>query len=110
MTTFAALIDAYGVEAALVHGGISEEMRAFINPILTNRSDKTWSAVTPLGERNKARYYCFCPPQAGLDAAKDAYLIVDGKSYDFVRAEPYVVEGSVSHWEAVVKVREENYE
>ena len=108
MTTFAALIDAYGVDAVLVHGETSEQLHVFMNPILTNRSDKTWSAVTPLGARNKARYYCFCPPQADV-AAPGAYLIVDGKSYDFVRAEPYTVEGRVSHWEAVVKIREEAY-
>lgn len=110
MTAFAGLIEAYGVEAALVRGGVSEPIHVFINPILTNRSDKTWRAVTPLGERNKARYYCFCPPELDLSTAGEIYLIVDGKSYDFVRAEPYTVEGQVSHWEAVVKVREEDYE
>ena len=45
-----------------------------------------------------------------MSTAGEIYLIVDGKSYDFVRAEPYTVEGQVSHWEAVVKVREEDYE
>ncbi|MBQ3405394.1 MAG: hypothetical protein IJG63_08280 [Oscillospiraceae bacterium] len=102
------ILNRYGEEALLCTGGETKTIKVFINPIITNRSDKTWSGTLPVGEVDKSRWYCFGPPDCPVDDCENSYLLKGDDSFDFVRAEMYTVEGAPDHWEAVLRVRNRN--
>ena len=104
MTTFARILIRYGEEAVLTHGGAEESVRVFVQPMMTRRTERVWSRVTPLGDHDTSRYLAYLPPEAKA-AAGDA-LSVGGESYEFLKAEAFKVNGSVSHVEAVLQRRE----
>jgi len=99
------ILKRYGEDALLHSGGRVIPLKVFINPIITNRSDKTWSDTLSIGEVDKSRWYCFGPADCPVENCEDSYLIRGGDRFDFVRAEMYRVEGVPDHWEAVLRVR-----
>lgn len=108
MTAFSAIIKHYGDKAAIYKNSIEEEIKCFIQPVLSPSADKrVWSQMTELGERDTSRFFGFFPADAALDDAE--YIICGGVYYDIVRFEMFRVMGRDSHWEAVLTKREEDY-
>jgi hypothetical protein len=71
-------------------------------------SEKMFSVMTALGEADKSGYYGYFPSDAEADDAE--FVICDGVSYDVTRIEKFKIRGTVSHWEAILKKREEIYD
>ena len=108
MTTFSGIVERYGDEAQIF--GENGEMRVckcFIQPVMPRTSEKMFSAMTALGEADKSGYYGYFPAHA--EAADAEYVLCDGVSYDVTRIEKFKIRGCVSHWEALLKKREEIY-
>ena len=104
MTPFTAILARYGETASLTHGGVTSSVRAFLQPVITRRTERVWRDVTELGERDTSRYLAFLPPDA--EAEPGDVLCTDGAEYEFLKAEKFRVRGAVSHIEAVLSVRE----
>ena len=110
MTAFTQIIKKYG-DIATVHSPDGDKtLKVFLQPILTDRAVKSWKTVTPLGQVDSARFRCFFPPDVVLDKYEQLWVECMGRKLDFVRAEPYRIGGRTSHWEAVLRVREEDGE
>jgi len=88
-------------------GNEKKATKVFIQPVINNTDFKYWSEMTDLGEANISRYYFFGPSDIEITDCENSYLLCNGKEYVFLKAEPFKVEGQVSHWEGVLKIREE---
>ncbi len=110
MISFAAVLDRYGDDAVVYTNGENHAVKAFVNPVISERYLKKWKTMTKLGEVNNATYYYFGPPDCDIDDPENSHVTIRGKTYRFIRAEKYVVEGIPSHWEAMLEVKEEDYD
>ncbi len=104
MTAFARILLKYGDTGVLYHGPEAKGVRVFIQPMMTRRTERVWNKVTRIGERDTSRYLAFLPPEAEAEAG-DA-LSVDGRDYEFLKAERFKVNGKASHIEAVLQLKE----
>ena len=110
MNWFTSILEQYGDNAIVYTNGKEHRIKAFVNPVIGERYMKKWKSMTGLGEVDQATYYYFGPPDCEILDCENSYLRCNGKSYQFVRAEVYRVEGKNSHWEAMLKIREEEYD
>lgn len=110
MNWFSSILEQYGDDVVVYTDGKEHHVKAFINPVIGERYMKKWKSMTKLGEVDQATYYYFGPPDCEILDCENSYVICNGKSYQFVRAEAYRVEGHASHWEAMLKIREEDYD
>ena len=110
MRFFAKILEQYGDDAVVFTNGGEHHVKAFINPVISERYLKKWKTMTKLGEVNNATYYYFGPPDCDIDDSEESYVVMRGKSYRFIRAEQYFVEGEPSHWEAMLEIKEEDYD
>ncbi len=104
MTAFARILLKYGDTGVRYDGAEAKGIRVFIQPMMTRRTEKVWSRATRLGERDTSRYLAFLPPEA--EAGAGDTLSVDGRDYEFIKAERFKVNGSASHVEAVLRIKE----
>ena len=109
MTVFTEILNRYGEKAVLQESGRERTVRVFIQPIINHGSDKTWKDMTLLGERNLNRYYCFGPSEKTAPNTGSVVLCGDRK-YEVVRGEQFKVNGGISHWEAVLRIMEDEYD
>lgn len=109
MTVFSEIVSRYGDEAILHMTTGTAAFRAFIQPVMAGHNSFRYK-MTNLGEENTGRYLLFGP--AGMDIPDDgtAWITCLGKTYDILKAEPFRVQGRKSHWEAVLKIREEEFD
>jgi hypothetical protein len=77
---------------------------AFIEPLMDRRSTRIWREMTELGEIPAMRYLYVGPPDIPLKAGSQ--IVSGDKSYDVIWAESFKIKGSVTHWEAVLRLRE----
>jgi len=108
MTTFSRIIERYGDGAVLytAEGAVSG-CKCFIQPVMPRSAEKVYSEMTALGMGDKAGYYGYFPENAEME--KCGWVICDGVAYDVMRAEKFKVNGKTSHWETVLKKREDAY-
>ena len=108
MTTFSRIVERYGDDAQIFEkNGEMRVSKCFIQPVMPRTSEKMFSEMTVLGEVDKSGYYGYFPDCA--DVCDAEYVICDGVSYDIKRTEKFKIRGKVSHWEALLKKREEIY-
>lgn len=110
MSWFVSVLESYGDDAIVYTNGVEHKIKAFINPVIGERYIKKWKVMTKLGETDQSTYYYFGPPDCEIWDCENSYVICNGKEYQFVRAEAYRVEGKTSHWEAMLKIREDDYD
>jgi hypothetical protein len=110
MISFKEILNRYGDDAVVHTRGGEHHVRAFINPVISERYLKKWKTMTKLGEVNNSTYYYFGPPDCDIDDNGESYVTMNGVSYRFIRAEKYVVERVPSHWEAMLEIKEEDYD
>ena len=103
---FSEILKQYGDEATLHLSGTDMAAKVFIQPILSNRLDRRWREMTNLGERDTSRFYYFGPADAEIADYTAAVVTCGNKTYRFLKAEPFRVEGKVSHWEGILELRE----
>ena len=109
MSVFAGILRKHGVPAVIDDGTTQKTVKAFLEPIMSRAERMEWVDVTRLGERNISRWYWFGPPESDIDETKDTVITVGGTAYTVLKAAPYTVNGEISHWEAVLRKREEEY-
>lgn len=109
MTVFSEIVEKYGDPAVLYEAAGEKEIKTFIQPILTGH-DKPWLRMTNLGEADTSRYWYFGPADAEITDTKGTYISCLGRTFDFIKAEPFRIQGVVSHWEGILKIREETYD
>lgn len=107
MSCFASILAEYGDDAVVFTDGQLFNVRAFVNPIISDRYLKKWKAMTKLGEVDEATYYYFGPPDCNILDCDNSYVVCNGVTYQFIRAELFRVERVPSHWEAVLRIKEE---
>ncbi|MBE6948503.1 MAG: hypothetical protein E7456_01530 [Ruminococcaceae bacterium] len=110
MNWFASVLEQYGDDAVICVNGVERNIKAFVNPVIGERYMKKWKTMTKLGESDEATYYFFGPPDCEITDCDNSWLTLNGKCYKFIRAEAYRVEGKISHWEAVLRHREEEFD
>ena len=66
-----------------------------------------WREETVLGTRDRRRYYWFGDSTADISDPENTVIKTRGREFDVLRADAYIVEGDISHWEAVLELREE---
>lgn len=96
----------YG-EACTVYfeeGAEGSSAAAFIEPLMDRRSTRIWRDMTELGEIPAMRYLYVGPPDIPLKAG--SHIVSGSKSYDVIWAESFKMKSSVTHWEAVLRLRE----
>lgn len=108
MTTFSRIIERYGDSAALYTAeGTESGCKCFIQPVMPRSAEKGCSVMTALGMCDKAGYYGYFPENA--EVKRCSWVICDGVAYDVTRAEKFKVNGKMSHWETVLRKREDTY-
>lgn len=105
--SFVDILNKYGESALVFKGKSGTPAKIFIQPVMTQNSDND-NSFTRLGQMSEARYYYFGPPDVEIHPCADMYIACGGVSYEFVRAECYKALGKPSHWEAVLRLREED--
>ena len=103
---FSEILKRYGDDAVLNSNGTEIAVKVFIQPVLQNRLEGTWHKMTDLGERDTSRYYYFGPADVEIKNCEETYVTCREKVYDFLKAEPFRVEGQISHWEGILEQRE----
>ena len=80
------ILDSYGTDLVLIHGGESYDVRAFFRPV----QSKSWSYLegeySPLGEIPRGQYICVLPADLAVQAGCTVW--VEEKAYEIRRAEP----------------------
>jgi len=110
MGAFASILRRHGVTSVISTADGQREVPSFIEPIISSPERNGWTDVTRLGERNASRWYWFGPPESDITDPENTVITVGGVSYDVLKAEPYVVNRKTSHWEAVLRIREDDYD
>lgn len=110
MSWFSKILEQYGDDAVVHTNGQEFHVKAFVNPVIGERYMKKWKAMTKLGEVDQATYYYFGPPDCEIVDCENSYVVCNGRSYQFVRAEVYRVESKPSHWEAMLRLKEEEFD
>ncbi|MCI2106214.1 MAG: hypothetical protein LKK00_05775 [Intestinimonas sp.] len=101
------LLDRYG-QAVTLHYGISgtiRTVRALVQPVLTHQEDWRQEVPSPMGVVRKDQFLYFGPANASLDGVTD--LSCGGTDYEPQAAQPIQSGRGVSHWWAVLRVRDE---
>ena len=106
-TAFSEILEKYGDPVTLYFDGSSTDTTGFVQPVLSRHIKETWSTMTELGESDTSRFYGFFPGDLSMEGC--LYIDCGDVEYDIIRAEPYKVMGTVSHWEALMRKREEEY-
>lgn len=107
MTVFSMLVERYGDDATLHKGDETFAARIFLQPVMTRAQDRRFSQMTPLGERDRGRFYAFL--SAG-EWEELEYICHRGTEYTVLRMERYRVHGETSHLELLLEKREEEYD
>lgn len=107
MAIFSELLRQYGEEAVLSTEAGESTVRIFLQPVIRMYRDGRYQEMTGLGELDLARYYYFGPAETAISDPGNTTLRCGGKEYVFLKAEPYKVGKTVSHWEGVLCGREE---
>ena len=110
MSTFADIVSRDGQEAEITFkDGNSQKIRCFFQPILTKSDTKRWMDISRLGRLDTSRYYYMGPADVELDDVEGGWLTVGKCNYIFLKEEPFYIKNTISHWEAVLAVKEEEY-
>ena len=100
------LLDRYG-QAVTVLGGSAQEPvagRAFLQPILDRREDWKQRRPSPLGLARKDRFLYLGEPDLPLSMGDRVSCL--GVDYEVQAAQPIWVGKVLSHWWAVLRVRD----
>jgi len=100
------LAEKYGETCTVYYDEGSEgtKVSAFIEPIMDRRSTRVWREMTEVGEIPGMRYLYVGPPDLPLKAGS---RIVSGeRNYEVIWAESFKIKNAVTHWEAVLRLRE----
>lgn len=84
-------------------GAEGSTIAAFIEPLMDRRSTRIWRDMTELGEIPAMRYLYVGPPHIALKTG--SHIVSGSRSYDVIWAESFKMKGSVTHWEAVLRLR-----
>jgi len=85
-------------------GAAGVSAAAFIEPLMDRRSTRIWRDMTELGEIPSMRYLYIGPPEVPLKAG--SRIVSESRSYDVIWAECFKMKSAVTHWEAVLRLRE----
>lgn len=110
MSIFSEILMQHGENAVLRENGEEREIKVFIQPIINRAEDRTWHKMTELGEYDASRYYYFGPAEVEIGDCDGTCILYNGQEYRFLKAEAFRVEGKISHWEGVLKKKEEIYD
>ena len=108
MTAFSDILSRYGEEGTVICGGISQEVKLFVQPVFSSSSSSIQRTMSELGQVDTDRYYCFGPHNSPVPQ-KDDIVICGDVRYQVIRAEAFKVGGDISHWEAMLLKERENY-
>ena len=103
---FNGIISRYGEVTKISWQGTEIMTKSFLQPVI-NSSSGDKKTITPLGEVNTTNYYWFAPADIKLDTDKQITIEACGKTYELIKAEMFIAMGRVSHWEGVLRVRDE---
>ena len=104
---FATVLARYGQEVEICrNGGQAVSCRAFVQPLLERQG--TQRTPTVLGTVCRDRWLYLGDPAQGLDDLAGGWVAWKGKKLDVLRAQPIYVGGELSHWWAVLGLREES--
>lgn len=100
------LLDRYGQPVTVQRGGTQETDagRAFLQPILDRREDWKQRRPSPLGLARKDRFLYLGEPDLPLSMGDRVNCL--GVDYEVQAAQPIRVGEVLSHWWAVLRVRD----
>ncbi len=107
---FSEILKKYGDLAVLSLNGNEVEAKVFIQPVIHNRLERDWHKMTGLGNEDISRFYYFGPAEVAIEDVENSYITCAGKTFDFLKAEPFRAEREVSHWEGLLRVRGEVFD
>ncbi len=103
------LIEKTGEQMALLYpDGKELSVSALLLPLFSRAEDPA-EAVCPLGEVSRLRWRYIGPSAGELKNWKGVILQVGDENYDFVWAKDYGLNSQTSHWEGLVKRREDTH-
>ena len=91
----------YGQPVEVLEGGEATLVRAFLQPITSQREDTRQFLPTPLGLRREDQFLYLGQPQVELKAG-ESQVRWQGGVYEVYTAHPIYVGRGLSHWWAVL--------
>ena len=104
---FSTVLAKYGQEVTVYRSGQADGAvcRAFLQPILERQGRQ--DVPTVLGTVCRDRWLYLGDPLIPVDDLDDGYVRWKGENFDVVRVQPIYVGDVLSHWWAVLKLRDE---
>jgi hypothetical protein len=109
-TAFERMLERYGQEVTIYFDGAEAQKvstRAFIQPVLNRNKSWFQRQYTSLGTTRERLYLYMGAADVPLDQLGQGYLESGEKQFDVGAAEPVFVGTELSHWWALLTLREE---
>lgn len=106
-TAFSDILARYGQQVTVYRSGEAQGTvcRAFLQPILERQGRQ--DVPTALGTICRGRWLYLGDPLIPLDRLEDGCVQWKGQRFEVVRVQPIYVGETLSHWWAVLKLRDE---
>lgn len=105
---FEGLLERYGQVVSVHYGGsqVGVPARGFLQPILERREDWKQELPTPLGVARRDRFLYLGEAGVPLEGMGEGFILCHGTRYQVQVAQAVYVGEELSHWWAVLRVRD----
>lgn len=107
MNTFGRILNRNGTDASLSDSGGEHSVKVFLVPEKMSFGDESRILRGSMGVSDESRYLLFFSGDFTFMGCSETVLQCGGHSYEFINCELFKVNGKASHYEALVKLREE---
>ena len=107
MNTFGKILEKNGTDAVFTDRKGRHSLKVFIVPEKMGFSDESRTYTGELGTSDDSRYLMFFSGIFEFDGCKNTEVFAEDRGYEFINCELFRVNGKPSHYEALIKLREE---
>lgn len=110
--SFERILERYGQKVDVYYGEsrVGVPARAFLQPVLERREDWKQEVPSPLGMARQDRFLYMGEAGVPLDGIGEGFLMCRGVRYEVQAAQAVYVGKELSHWWAVLRIRDEELE